>query len=131
EIQPENATVNFCHQSVKDFLLHDCTQGTKKWYHTTVGEANLLIFEACWRYLSSEEFEYGKLFVRPEKDRFGMERLRKIPYWELKPNFPDASFLLYASSVWEDHAIASYPTLLSRLTIKIMSSPILRDVWLL
>ena len=105
----DNATITFCHQSVKDFLLRDVSGPGRKWYHTSRDEANLLVFEACWAYLSAEEFSHGALVIYRIGDA-GIERLRKAEYWDLQPHFQDNPFLEYSSSEWENHAIASYPS---------------------
>jgi ankyrin repeat protein len=124
----DNATLNFCHQSVKDFLLGDWPRANKHWYYTTVDEANLLIFQICWRYLSSDEFANGSLVIRHENDL-----LIKARVHDLKDHFQEHPFMEYACNEWDDHAIASYPALLNPegLKINVVNAPALRDAWLL
>ncbi|KKZ63943.1 hypothetical protein EMCG_01754 [[Emmonsia] crescens] len=43
----DDATVNFCHQSAKDFLLNNHGGSSEVWFHTSLGGANLLMFEMC------------------------------------------------------------------------------------
>ncbi|KAH6980503.1 hypothetical protein EDB80DRAFT_258923 [Ilyonectria destructans] len=119
-------TANFCHQSVKDFLLDDHSGSSGEWYHTSPDGANLLMFQMCWGYLSSGEFDNGSLVVSRRNNV-----LLKVPIWELQTYLRQHSFLEYASSEWEDHAIASYPALLKELKIDIVKAPTLRDAWLL
>jgi hypothetical protein len=147
----DDTTVNFCHQSVKDFLLNDHGGTKREWYHASRDSANLLIFQVCWRYLSAEAFDRGNLVVRCES-RLGTERLVRPTSEDLQPHFQEYPLLLYASTEWEDHAIASnpalldmfrinslkesvlitsYPTLFRRLTIDLENAPTLRDAWLL
>jgi ankyrin repeat protein len=113
----KNPTVNFLHQSVKDFLLRDRPGEGIQWYHTSLDGANLLMFQVCWKYLSMEEFEYGNLVIR-----------RKT---HTKPHFQEHSFLEYASKEWEVHAVSSYPALLDSFEIDLQKAPTLRDAWLL
>ncbi|KAH7159349.1 hypothetical protein DER46DRAFT_702396, partial [Fusarium sp. MPI-SDFR-AT-0072] len=122
----DDATVNFCHQSVKDFLLDNHSGSSGAWYHTSPDGANLLMFETCWRYLSSDVFFNGRLVVSRRNNV-----LLKTPMQELQTHLRQHSFLEYASSEWEDHAIASYPALLKELKIDIVKAPTLRDTWLL
>ena len=117
-----DTTVNFCHQSVKDFLLDDRGE-SGAWYHTSPDDANLLMFQMCWRYLSSDEFGNGRLVIE-RMDNF----LCKVQMPEL---YQQHSFLEYSSSEWEDHAIASYPALLKELKVDVVKAPTLRDAWLL
>ncbi|RYP39454.1 hypothetical protein DL767_002188 [Monosporascus sp. MG133] len=119
-------TVNFCHQSVKDFLLDHHSGSSGAWYHTSPDGANLLMFQVCWRYLSSDVFENGNLVISRSNDR-----LTKVGWWYLADHFQEHPFLAYASGEWDDHAIASYPALLKRMEIDITKAPILRDAWLL
>jgi len=35
ESSEDDATITFCHQSVKDFLLHDVSSSDRKWYHAS------------------------------------------------------------------------------------------------
>jgi hypothetical protein len=50
----DDPTFNFCHQSVKDFLLDE--HAARAWYHTTEEEANDYLFRVCWEYLTAKEF---------------------------------------------------------------------------
>ena len=120
----DTTTLNFCHQSVKDFLLRDRSDADSAWYHTTRGSANLLMFEVCWQYLSSEAFDYGSLVIRRENNILVRETKK------LQSRFQEHSFLEYSSNQWEDHAMGSYPAW-ERLKIDIAKGPTLRDAWLL
>lgn len=60
----DNEILNFRRQTVKDFLMGDSSQAKGKWYYTTMDEANLLIFDACWRYLRAKESKLGDLVMR-------------------------------------------------------------------
>ncbi|OAP55707.1 hypothetical protein AYL99_09859 [Fonsecaea erecta] len=124
-----DTTVNFCHQSVKDFLLEDHSGSKGAWYHTSRDSANLLMLQVCWRYLSSDAFNHGNSVIRRE-GLPGTEQLNKVPYHSLEDSFPGYAFLKYASDEWEDHAIAIDPTLLDG-KINLEKAPTLRDAWLL
>ena len=121
-----DTTIDFCHQSVKDFLLDNRGSSSEAWYHTSPDVANLLMFQMCWRYLSSDDFGSGSMVIS-RKDNV----LHKAYVWELQSYMHQHSFLEYASSEWEDHAIASYPALLEEFKINVTKAPTLRDVWLL
>lgn len=121
---PEEATITFCHQSLKEFLLSDKREPCDAWYCSSPDAANFVMFQACWRYLSSDEFCNGDLI-----------QLREAHPVQAKSSdfdslFQEHCFLEYASSMWEDHAAASYPALLHGLGIDISKAPSLRDAWL-
>ncbi|KAJ5753768.1 uncharacterized protein N7511_007921 [Penicillium nucicola] len=118
---PEEATVTFCHQSLKDFLLDERKGSSDAWYYSSPDEADLVMFQVCWRYLSSDEFDNGNL-IDPNQARDSSE---------LNSYFQKHCFLKYASSLWITHAIASYPALLGGLEIDISKAPSLRDAWLI
>ncbi|KAF1730092.1 Vegetative incompatibility protein HET-E-1 [Beauveria bassiana] len=121
-------TLNFCHQSVKDFLLDERAE-VRAWYHTTEEEANVHLFKACWAYLTAKEFNYGSLLVRREGGSMG--RLRNASARELRDDFPQHLFLEYSSAEWENHAMASSTIQLRALAIEAAKAPTLRDAWLL
>ncbi|OBT46410.1 hypothetical protein VE00_03376 [Pseudogymnoascus sp. WSF 3629] len=143
----DSATINFCHQSVKDFLLDG--HGESAWYHTSGDRANLALFQVCWTYLVAEDFHRGGLIVRYEI-RHGKECCVKVGSRDLKYLFPKYAFLQYASEEWEEHAMAnnpvlfdmftfsstkdpvkSYPRVLCRLKVDVAYAPTLQAAWLL
>ncbi|KAH7462318.1 hypothetical protein FOMA001_g18690 [Fusarium oxysporum f. sp. matthiolae] len=119
-------TVNFCHQSLKDFLLKTHSGISGAWYQTSSDDANLHMFQLCWRYLSSDVFFNGRLVVSCRNNM-----LHKTPWKELQAHSHQYSFLGYASREWEEHAITSYPAILKDLQIDTAKAPTLRDAWLL
>ncbi|EXL63975.1 hypothetical protein FOPG_19755 [Fusarium oxysporum f. sp. conglutinans race 2 54008] len=119
-------TANFCHQSVKEFLLNDHGGLSGAWYQMSSDGANLHMFQMCWCYLSSDVFFHGRLVI----SRWN-KMLLKTPIEELQTHLDQYSFLGYASSEWEKHAITSYPAILTDLKIDIVKAPTLRDAWLL
>ncbi|KAF6528366.1 hypothetical protein HZS61_008668 [Fusarium oxysporum f. sp. conglutinans] len=119
-------TVNFCHQSFKDFLLKTHSGISGAWYQTSSDGANLHMFQLCWRYLSSDVFFNGRLVVSCRNNM-----LHKTPWKELQAHSHQYSFLGYASREWEEHAITSYPAILKDLQIDTAKAPTLRDAWLL
>ncbi|KAJ5618524.1 hypothetical protein N7528_006635 [Penicillium herquei] len=126
----DRATLGFCHQSVKDFLI-DSSWTTEQWYHTNLEDSNLLVFQTCWDYLSAEQCKLGNLIIQQQVDQHGVARLCEISYWELVTHLPKYAFLRYASSMWQDHAIASNLAVLKKLKIDIRKAPMLRDMWCL
>ncbi|RYC81153.1 hypothetical protein BFJ63_vAg15952 [Fusarium oxysporum f. sp. narcissi] len=119
-------TANFCHQSVKDFLLDNHSGSSGAWYQTSSDGANLHMFEMCWSYLSSDVFFHGRVVISRRNNM-----LLKKPIEELQTRLNQYSFLEYASSEWEEHAITSYPAILTDLKINAVKAPTLRDAWLL
>lgn len=124
----DHATINFCHQTVKDFLLQGGWQ-VNMWYHTTEIEANACIFKACWTYLSAEEFNRGNSLLRHDRGGGG-GRLCNASRWELREYLSQHLFLEYSSSEWENHAMAGSTNLIESLTIDTVRASALRDVWL-
>ncbi|KAF7550502.1 hypothetical protein G7Z17_g5661 [Cylindrodendrum hubeiense] len=125
----DDATLNFCHQSVKDFLLSKPST-INTWYHTVGDEANLFIFKACCAYLSAEELNDDNLVVHR---RGRLEVLLKTNTQELRSHFSQYLFLEYSSREWEHHAVASYSALLGGrhgLPINFLNTT-LRNAWLL
>ncbi|KAM6506306.1 hypothetical protein FSOLCH5_013296 [Fusarium solani] len=96
-------TANFCHQSVKDFLLDDHSGSS-----------------------GADAFANGSLVISRRNNVLVKAEIR-----ELQTHFRQYCFLEYTSREWEDHAIASYPALLKELKIGIVKAPTLRDAWLL
>lgn len=146
-IDDDDTTINFCHQSVKGFLLDH--HGGSAWYHTSRDHSNLLLFQVCWNYLSSETLNHVDLIVLIE-DHHETKCVVKANTWGLSQHVQAYSLLLYAFQEWKDHAVASIPTLLDifrinsekepvasypnvlrRLTIDVAGTPTLREAWLL
>ncbi|KAJ5885029.1 hypothetical protein N7495_009539 [Penicillium taxi] len=121
---PEESTITFCHQSLKDFLLGGKRGSYDVWYRTSPDTANLVMFQVCWRYLSSNEFHSGHSINLYQAHAF------QIDSSDLDTIFQEHCFLEYASSMWESHAIASYPAVLGGLNIDVSEVPSLRDAWL-
>ncbi|KFY45994.1 hypothetical protein V494_00659 [Pseudogymnoascus sp. VKM F-4513 (FW-928)] len=142
-------TINFCHQSVKDFLLGDHDRLKSAWYHTSRDHANLALFQVCWKHLSAEDLNHGEPIVRYET-RDSRECLANVgSSIVLEHLFQEYVFLRYAYTEWEEHAIASipiifdmftfgsgrepvaaYPNVLRSLVIDVACAPALRDTWL-
>ncbi|KAJ6780463.1 hypothetical protein PWT90_01829 [Aphanocladium album] len=126
----DDATLNFCHQSVKDFLLRKPST-IDAWYHTAEDEANSVIFKACWVYLSADEFKNVSLVVgRNHHHGCLVDARRRM----LRHGFAQHLFLEYASDEWENHAIACHSALLRDwrgVAIDVTRAPTLRDSWLL
>lgn len=126
ENDEDELTVNFCHQSVKDFLLKDHCGMNVAWVRTSLDSANLHMFETCWNYLTTIESTDGRWILRRKGDTLvGEFKVNLEPYYRKYP------FFKYASQTWEDHAAASYPALLQDMKIDIAQTPALRDAWLI
>ncbi|XWW93931.1 hypothetical protein V2A60_001870 [Cordyceps javanica] len=126
----DDAIFNFCHQTVKDFLLHEpSTTGT--WYHCTESEAHLRLFKACWVYLSAEQSSSGSQALWRDGEAGG---LLKPTGCSIKEEASQYSFLEYSSSECVNHAIASHDVLLRHwheVAIDVTILPALRDSWFL
>lgn len=90
--EDDEATVDFCHQSVKDFLLQRPHGSSVEWFHTSLENANLHMFELCRRYMNGIGSIEGSL-VR-KHDAKVEHCYRKYPFFE------------YASNMCEYHAAA-------------------------
>ncbi|QYS95415.1 ANK_REP_REGION domain-containing protein [Trichoderma simmonsii] len=102
----------------------------RKWYHTTLIEANFLLFKICLAYLTAEEFNDGG---RPVYSKYhgGLLNTIRLGFRRL---FSRCLFLDYSLTEWENHAVASYsgpPDDLLDLAIKLNFVPMLRDIWLM
>jgi hypothetical protein len=97
-------TVNFCHQSVKDFFLDG--KVAKDW-HFTEYDANLRLLQLCWKTLKNQpRIACGPRDVcAPEGS---VLELHKPERNELQALYGRDPFLRYSLYQWESHAIASY-----------------------
>jgi hypothetical protein len=91
------------------------------------------MFNICWKYLNTEDFDYGNKIVycdREERSLEGsVERLIEADLHNLSLDYP---LLRYASAEWLNHAIAGDPdSSLSLKAIDLAKAPTLRDAWLL
>lgn len=134
----DDATLNFCHQSVKDFLLPK-TPAATAWYYSTNSEAHLHLFRVCWAYLTTEELDGGKWVVshdhmlRRAASDYSWKRWSDL-HSEPPDQFSRHLFLRYAFVEWKIHASASSEALLHswhKLPINVAQAPALRDSWFL
>jgi hypothetical protein len=124
----ESDTINLVHQSAKDHLLGEDLQknGKLSQYRVAEDKTNLLIFQTCWRYLSSEEFDHGSKIISRKGDRLRKEYLSNQDYIAHK-------LLRYAVHEWEEHALNSRLALRTDFkweSITLGKAPTLRDTWL-
>lgn len=100
----------------------------RKWYHTTLTEANLLLFKVCLAYLTAEQLNKGRQAVYLKSD------VGSVSWYDVRRHFPQYLFLIYSLEEWENHAVASSSSQLDELrdlAIKLNIAPALRDLWLL
>lgn len=130
------------HQTAREFLITISINGeripaepnlqfkevvsdrARKWYHTTITEANLLLFKICLAYLTAEELNKGSRAVYSKN-----EDGRKV-----RRQFSHYLFLGYSLDEWKNHAVASFSSRLDEfldLAIRLNVAPTLRDLWLL
>jgi hypothetical protein len=127
-VDTDNETINLVHQSVKEYLLGGYlqTRVDLSQYHVVPDTTNLLIFQTCWRYLSSEEFDHGSKIISRKGDRLRKEYLSNQDYSAHK-------LLRYAVDEWEEHALNSHLALCTDFkweSITLGKAPTLRDTWL-
>ncbi|KAK4936865.1 hypothetical protein LTR66_015280 [Elasticomyces elasticus] len=124
----DSETLSFCHQSVKDFLLCASFQTNKQWYNTTADQANLVVFQACWKYLSAENSKLAHLIVNwtLSENKVRQSKPEDFDSWT-----STYSLLRYVAGWWQVHAISSYPAVLWKLEIDIKKTPLLREIWAL
>ncbi|KAK3689501.1 hypothetical protein B0T22DRAFT_440978 [Podospora appendiculata] len=142
----ETTVINFCHQSVKDFLSGAGSfHGNEKWYHSPVDHAHLVPFHCCWIYFNAEDCRLVKLlaFAFPKDDKSGVRHdisptalSTWYYFWKLRDNLEREelrkyTFLHYAAQYWEDHVMSSYPSLSTGLAVDLTSIPSLCGAWLL
>ncbi|KAJ6788394.1 hypothetical protein PWT90_07789 [Aphanocladium album] len=125
-----DASFNFYHQTVKDFLVDEpSTTGT--WYHYTKSKAHLRLFKVCWVYLSAQQ---SSLSSQALSRNIETGRLLKPKRWNVQEKVSRNSFLEYSSSECVTHAIASHDVLphhWPELDIDVTIMPALRDSWFL
>ncbi|KAF3071433.1 hypothetical protein CFAM422_006202 [Trichoderma lentiforme] len=136
------------HQTAREFLINISTNDeripaapnlqfkeavadrVRKWYHTTLTEANFLLFKICLAYLTAEEFNNGSRAVYRKNDDGYLDKVTN----EVRRRFPQCLFLDYSLNEWRNHAVASSsgpPKDLLDLAIKLNITPLLRDLWLM
>lgn len=143
----DSATVSFCHQTVKDFLLNKYSRTREEWYLTSNETANVLLFEICWKYLTAEggllaesikgyprqpgrghipggDFSQGrKKYPTDERwNKWGKRAEAKVTKYV---------FLEYVFSMWQRHAMSSYPEVQKHLAPFVKNAPELADIWFL
>ncbi|KAL6696961.1 hypothetical protein J3F84DRAFT_407691 [Trichoderma pleuroticola] len=136
------------HQTAREFLINVSTNDTRfpaapnvqfqdivsdrarKWYHTTLIEANLLLFKVCLAYLTTGELNKGRQAVYRKNDRGYLD----ADDYKVGRLLSEYLFLGYSFYQWPNHAVAissGPPKDLSDLAIKLNIAPILRDLWLI
>ena len=123
-------TINFVHQSAKDYLLssHLQAKANLSQYHIVPDSTNILMFRTCWKFLSFEEFRQGTmLFERDTRHQLHQNFFNK--------KFNDKHFFLrYAQPQWQKHALAAGPALATDSMFwneELAELPTLRDALLL
>ena len=123
-------TINFVHQSAKDYLLSSYLQAKANLsqYHIVPDSTNLLMFRTCWKFLSFEEFRQGTMiFERGTRHQLHQKSFSK--------EFNDKHFFLrYAQPQWQKHALAAGPALATDSMFwnkELAELPTLRDALLL
>ncbi|KAI5460819.1 ankyrin repeat-containing domain protein, partial [Mariannaea sp. PMI_226] len=111
----EHRTVNFSHQSAKDYLMNADHQ-----YRVLLDESNLQLFKICWQYLV--------LVLPSEKKSQPSDRADARKALDKNKQFQ------YAKEEWIEHALASSPASISQVfwaSDDLERFPTLREEWLL
>ena len=100
-VDTRNDTINFVHQSAKDYLLGNYLRGNVdlSQYHVLPNETNLLAFKACWTYMILEESRQATLYKRD--NGYSNESASS------KEEYVECCFPSYASNGVYDHALAA------------------------
>jgi hypothetical protein len=95
-------------------------------YSVLPDKANLLVFEICWRYLSMDEFDQGRMIIKLDENNY----LNQVA---LPKEYLDSHvFLQYARKEWQEHALAASLALVTDYKKDNLDKmPTLRDTWLL
>ena len=135
-LDKDNSTVNFIHQSTKEYLLGEYFHlGPRKereqnHYFISFDDANHFMFRSCWRYLSAKVEQGHKLIIRRENDILEEDTYSRT--WTLLQTH---CFFQYAFKEWLAHAIAALPILVTdgfEFGEAILEkAPTFRDTWLL
>jgi ankyrin repeat protein len=140
-VDAQDNTVNLIHQSAKDYLLSSYLQQHQKLadYHVVQENANLLLFESCWRCLSLSELDnldnFDISFDMSSVDNpFDILPTREYdPGHSWGPEFDSIKFLSYAAGQWIFHALAATREIEKSYIWKgsyLGNRPLLRDRWL-
>ena len=125
----ETKTINFIHQSVKEYLLDKDNRmhGDLLAYKVIESETDVMIFKACWRYLASESFRQGREIIWRDKENFLHEESR------LHRGKKCHSFVSYAAKYWLSHAFVAVQIIRaqSEWIRNLKMAPTLRDWWLI
>jgi hypothetical protein len=128
----ENEMINLIHPSIKDFLLSNQLQQSSELqqYFVQAREAHLMVFETCWAYFESEDFDNGGRIVGRSKSSL----TSKQETWEFVDLLPPGEKLLpYAGAGWANHAQSAGNLILSKVEWnhhRLSKLPNIRDYWL-
>jgi ankyrin repeat protein len=122
-VDTQDNTVNFIHQSAKDYLLSPYLQQHSQLasYHIVLENADLSMFESCWRCLSLTDL-----------DDFST-RMFWEDFEDLILFFEPIDFLSYAAAEWENHVMATGSAIRKSYIWEgsyWSQRPLLRDAWL-
>ena len=109
-------TIEFVHQSAKDYLMGEHLQNNHNLshYHVSKGVTNAQVLKKCWIFLSLGGFA-------SDEHRF------------ITPTIPQNTFLSYASDSWLYHALAASPSLAINFQLErddLDKLPRMRALWL-
>jgi hypothetical protein len=110
-------TINFIHQSVKDYLIRQHPSNLKAPIPVSLfKDLDFLMFEICWKYLSAREFDHGHMIIKKEHGRLIDSDVRGAILFRKTSNLgllQIRGFTSYAISEWIEHARDFSPSVLS------------------
>ncbi|RDW67573.1 hypothetical protein BP6252_08969 [Coleophoma cylindrospora] len=126
-LDPTTNTLNLVHQSAKEFFIGNYLLGNPlSEYWISEDKAQLFIFEACWKYLSAEEFEYGFNIIQRDGDY-----LHEV---NMSDDYSFYKLLQYTTEEWKEHAASATHAISTDLDwegLNLTSVTTLRDSWLI
>ncbi|KAF7511786.1 hypothetical protein GJ744_003517 [Endocarpon pusillum] len=123
----QNDTVNFIHQSVKDYLtdMSHLPHTKLAKYHVIVQKAEQVIFQLCWTYLGMHEFDHGFRIVARGRRGCLVPQVfpSEVPYTQVLGQYAADQYWVHALAAGDIFAQELDPEAFCKL-------PTLRD-WLL
>lgn len=131
-VDPAKSTINFLHQSVKDFIVGEAIKAnpTIGKFGVSIAEANSLALNICCTFLECQEMEEGRRVLV----RQGLHLRETCSNWNQAGLLLSEVFLAYVGPNWLHHARACSDSILLNdveLFQRLTKLPTIRDMWLL
>lgn len=126
-VDPKTGNINFVHSSLKEYLQTKCGRNNSRCSGFSEKEGHDVMFLACWRYLTMNEFDHGKKIINRVEPKFLRPRTLS------KALLDSQLFLQYAVEFWQDHALSSSANIIREDMLNpeyLSEAPRMRDMWL-